>query len=186
MAAVDRRPRKGMNRKPGRGLLRALNRIGTRADMSPPVVRKSAAPSDPSICDRCGAVYHDRTWRRGRSLRGKILDRAQWTRCPACRQIAGQDEYYGRVLIRGRYAATHLPAIRGRIANVERRAEFTQPEHRVISSAWDGKSLEVLTTSQKLAHRIAREVEKAFGGRARFRWSDTDGTLTATWQREPG
>ncbi len=184
MAAVNRTPRKGMNRKPARGLVRALSRIGTRANMSPPVTRKGE-PRDPSICDRCGAVYHDRVWRWSRTLRAGVLDEAEWTRCPACKQVAGQDEYYGRVLIRGRYAAANLTALRGRIANVERRAEFTQPQHRVISSKWDGKNLEVLTTSQKLAHRIAREIEKAFGGRARFRWSDVDGTMTATWQREP-
>jgi len=32
--------------------------------------------------------------------------------------------------------------------------------------------LEVLTNSQKLAHRIARMIEKAFGGCAHFSWSD--------------
>jgi hypothetical protein len=38
----------------------------------------------------------------------------------------------------------------------------------------------VLTTSQKLAHRIVREVEKLFGGKPRFAWSDKDGSLFAT------
>ena len=38
---------------------------------------------------------------------------------------------------------------------------------------------EVLTTSQKLAHRIAREVAKAFGGKPRFSWDDEDGSLLA-------
>ena len=41
--------------------------------------------------------------------------------------------------------------------------------------------LEVLTTSQKLAHRIARELKKAFGGRTSYVWSD-DRTLLASWQ----
>jgi hypothetical protein len=44
------------------------------------------------------------------------------------------------------------------------------------------EGLEILTTSQKLAHRIARELEKAFGGRARFTWSDREGSLDATWK----
>ena len=73
---------------------------------------------------------------------------------------------------KGSNEAANLDAIRSRIANVERRAEFTQPERRIISSKWDGETLEVLTTSQKLAHRIARELQKAFGGRARYTWSD--------------
>jgi hypothetical protein len=44
--------------------------------------------------------------------------------------------------------------------------------------------LEVLTTSQKLAHRITHELKKTFGGRASYKWSDSDGALFATWQRD--
>ena len=44
------------------------------------------------------------------------------------------------------------------------------------------EGLEVLTTSQKLAHRIAAELEKAFGGRTTFRWTDREGALDATWR----
>ena len=36
---------------------------------------------------------------------------------------------------------------------------------------WTGSALEVLTTSQKLAHRIATELRKAFGGRTTYAWS---------------
>jgi hypothetical protein len=43
--------------------------------------------------------------------------------------------------------------------------------------------LEVLTTSQKLAHRIVRELTKAFRGKAVYEWSDRDGALFATWER---
>jgi len=46
--------------------------------------------------------------------------------------------------------------------------------------------LEILTTSQKLAHRIAHELAKAFGGRAKYQWGRADGEagLLATWQSE--
>lgn len=43
---------------------------------------------------------------------------------------------------------------------------------------------EVLTTSQKLAHRIVHELKKAFRGQAGYAWSDRDGSLLATWQRD--
>jgi hypothetical protein len=55
-----------------------------------------------------------------------------------------------------------------RIRNVARRSGFTQPERRIVSIGRDESRLEVLTTSQKLAHRIASELVKAFGGRASF------------------
>jgi hypothetical protein len=53
----------------------------------------------------------------------------------------------------------------------------------VVSVDREGDALEVLTTSQKLAHRIVNELKKAFRGRATFNWSD-DGTLLAVWRRE--
>lgn len=151
--------------------------------MTPPVALKESVPEDPSVCDICGSVYTAKTWRRGRPLPKMLLNAAAWTICPACKQ-AKRGKSFGRVLVRGSDAIANLDAIRARIANVERRAEFTQPQRRIIASKWDGSTLEVLTTSQKLAHRIAHELQKAFGGRARYTWSDQDGALTAIWQHE--
>ncbi len=160
-----------------KALIRSMNRRGSRSDKTPPVARKQEF-SDPSICERCGAVYSGKSWRRGRRLAAEVMDKAPWVKCPGCEQAAS-GEYHGQVLIEVSDGADR-EAISARIANVERRAQITQPERRVVATNWNGKTLEVLTTSQKLAHRIAREVEKAFGGRAHFSWSDDDGTLLAT------
>lgn len=159
-----------------KGLIRSLDRRGTRSDMSPPVARKQTF-RDPSVCDRCAAVYSAKVWRRGRRLDHVMMDKAAWVICPGCAQAAS-GEYHGRVLIEAP-DDTKRDAIAARIANVERRAQTTQPERKIVSSEWNKKTLDVLTTSQKLAHRIAREVEKAFHGNARFSWSDDDGTLLA-------
>jgi NMD protein affecting ribosome stability and mRNA decay len=173
--------------KTSRGLIRELSRRGSRSDRSPPVARKTASlkPStrlvEPAACERCGAVFVRKTWRRDHRVTDGLLARATWTRCPACAQ-AGSGAYFGRVLIRGTYAAAHETEIRGRIRNVEARARFTQPERRVVSSDRERDVLEILTTSQKLAHRIARELKKAFRGRTTYTWSD-DGTLLAVWER---
>jgi len=169
----------GLNRNAGdKGLVRSKDRRGTRSDMSPPVTRR-AEFRDPSICDRCGAVYSAKTWRRGRRLSEELEKRATWVHCPGCAQ-AEAGEYHGRILIElPQDAAATADAISHRIKNVENRAGFTQPERKVLSSTWKGNGLEVLTTSQKLAHRIAREVAKAFGGKPRFSWDDDDGTLLA-------
>ncbi len=165
-----------------KALIRSMNRRGVRSDKSPPVAQKQKF-SDPSICDRCGAVYSGKSWRRGRRLAREVMDKAQWVKCPGCTQTAA-GEYHGQVLIAAG-DRTSLQAILARIANVEQRAQFTQPERRIVATNWNGKTIEVLTTSQKLAHRIAREVEKAFGGRAHFAWSDDDGCLLATVEITP-
>jgi hypothetical protein len=55
-------------------------------------------------------------------------------------------------------------------------------ERRTAAESWRDGVLEVVTTSQKLAHRIVHELKKAFRGRTTYAWSD-DGTLHATWGR---
>ncbi len=163
----------------GKGLIRSLSRRGTRSDKSPRVVRKTPKLGDPSLCELCGSVYSAKRWKRNPRLAREALARGAWTVCPACLQVeAGR--YYGTVEVAGPAVAAKLDSIRRRIANVERRARYTQPERRIVSSDWDGSKLEVRTTSQKLAHRIARELEKAFRGHARYQWSEPLGKLHAT------
>ena len=166
-----------------KGLIRSGNRRGVRADKSPAVARKTPRLREPAVCRRCGSVFVRRTWRANRPLTHDLLGRTSWTVCPACREV-GRAEGYGRVVIRGAYAAAHEEAIRQRIRNVADRARFTQPERRLVSAERHGSVLEVLTTSQKLAHRIVHELKKAFRGRGRYAWSTTDGSLLATWERE--
>jgi hypothetical protein len=163
----------------GKGLIRSLNRRGTRSAKVRPVEARAGRPREGAICERCGAMFSRRTWRRDHAVSDSLLARAAWVVCPACEQT-GREEYFGRVLIRGGAAADE-DAIRRRIQNVAARAGFTQPERRVVSVERRGKVLEVLTTSQKLAHRIAHELKKAFGGRTSYVWSD-DRTLLASWQ----
>jgi ribosome-associated translation inhibitor RaiA len=135
------------------------------------------------MCERCGAVYTRKTWRGAERADKVSMVGLGWTVCPACRQL-GRSEYFGRVLVPGGFARAHEQEIRARIRRVDARARFTQPLRRVVSVSWDGPSFEVLTTSQKLAHRVARELEKSYGGRAEFSWSDRDGELFATWRPE--
>lgn len=167
--------------KPGdRGRIRGNVRKGSRSDLSPPTAVEARGLKDPSMCERCGAVYTRKTWRAGTRTARTSLIGVAWTVCPACRQSL-DGEYYGRVLIRGPISQTSAASVERRIRNVAARAGFTQPERRVLSvGPWQG-GLEVLTTSQKLAHRIAHELEKAFGGEASYRWASRDGELLATW-----
>jgi hypothetical protein len=147
--------------KDGKGRIRALNRRGSKTGKLHAGELASGRPPEPRACDRCGALYARRVWRRGAAISGALLDRVTWTVCPACRQSEQE--------------AGHR--------NVAFHAEGGQPERRIVALTGRGAQLEVLTTSQKLAHRIVRELLKAFKGRARYAWSD-DGTLFARWRRD--
>ena len=165
----------------GKGLIRSHNRAATKTGKSRPAEGSIRRAAEPAACESCGAVFSRRVWRQGRMVSHAFLDRVRWVRCPSCRQ-AGLATGLGRIVIRGSYAETNEALIRRRIANVAARAAYTQPQRRLTSVERRGDVLEVLTTSQKLAHRIVRELKKAFGGRVSYAWSN-DGTLFATWQR---
>jgi len=165
----------------GKALIRSMNRSGSRTGKTVGAARHKQY-REPTVCERCGAVYSRRTWRRGRAISHERMAEAAWDTCPACQQTRA-GEYYGRVLIRGAFARANEPLIRRRIENLAQRAAHTQPQRRVVSVDSNREGLEVLTTSQKLAHRIVHELKKTFRGQARYQWAD-DGSLFATWKRD--
>jgi hypothetical protein len=167
-----------------KALVRALERAGSRSDRSPKVARRVAAVRDQTVCGACGAVFVRKTWRRSsRRLQEAMVQGALPGVCPACRQVVNR-QAFGRVILEGSYVELHAAELLRRIDNVAMRAAFTQPERRLIGIDTRGSTVEVLTTSQKLAHRIARELEKAFRGSVSYHWSDGDGRLLATWHRD--
>lgn len=168
----------------GKALVRALERVGVRSDKSPEVARKVAAVPEQTACGGCGAVFVRKTWRRSsRRLHEAMVQGALPGVCPACRQVVN-GQAFGRVILEGSYVELHAAELLRRIRNVATRAAFTQPERRLIGIDTRGSTVEVLTTSQKLAHRIARELEKAFRGSVSYHWSDGDGRLLAIWHRD--
>jgi hypothetical protein len=176
---MSTRSREGVLRGAGR---RAQDRRGIKDEKGSPSSHHSARYHEPTVCDRCGAVYVRKTWRLDHPVTSDMLEKAHWNVCPPCGQrrtgIA-----YGRVVVSGDFALEHEEEVRRRIANVAARARFTQPERRTLTIEREGKMLEVLTTSQKLAHRIVKELKKLFGGKARYEWDSRDGSLYATWTR---
>ncbi len=170
--------------KQSKGLIRSLNRGFVRDDKSPQVVRKTANYQEPTICERCGSIFARKTWRADHKLSAAAMASVKWSVCPACMQVS-REEGQGRVIIRGSGALQEEETIRRRIQNVAGRAAKTQPERRIASIDWidsdKGRALQVITTSQKLAHRIVHELNKLFrGASAAYAWGD-DGTLFATW-----
>lgn len=165
----------------GKALIRSTSRRGSRSEKSPAGAPRRTPGA--TVCRHCGAVFANKTWRRDRRVTLAFLDGASWRLCPACTQTRSA-EGFGKVVLRGAYVGAHEDAIRSRIANVAERAAFTQPTRRLVSIARERGGLEVIVTSQRLAHRIARELQKAFRGRTSYAWSDRDGALLATWQRD--
>ena len=160
-------------------LITSLQRKRARQDGSPPITKRMRSVQEPAACERCLAVYKLKTWRPAGVAR-RVPAAVNWTLCPACAQVEEQ-EYFGRIRVLRPLEAEREAEVRRRIYNVERRARATQPERRMVLLGRSRDGLEILTTSQKLAHRIARELEKAFGGRSHYEWTDREGVLDAEW-----
>jgi hypothetical protein len=165
-----------------KGLIRSLNRSQTSTGKARAAERSGARIREPAACERCGAVFSRRVWRRG-IVTTALLGRVRWVVCPAC-ELVRQQRGFGRLLVKGPSTRTQDELIRHRIAKVEARGAALQPQRRVVSVERTGDVLEILTTSQKLAHRVARELEKLLGGTVRYAWSD-DRTLFATLTLRP-
>ncbi len=172
------------SRAAGKQRLRDIVYRRTRSHGRPVVPRKAPAPPESTLCRSCGAVYQRKTWRRSaRRAAPALMGQARRGVCPACVRIE-EGRGLGRALLRGSLVSAEPDAIRRRIANVVARARFTQPERRLVSIRADSEGLEVNTTSEKLAHRIVRELEKAFGGRAFYAWSRRERSLLAVWESD--
>ena len=90
----------------------------------------------------------------------------------------------GRVVLRGKYAELNEGAIVKRLEHVAERQRGKGFESPLLSFERTADGLEVVTESQELAQRLARELKKAFHGEATYKWSDGDRSLRATWERD--
>ncbi len=161
-------------------MARALVHRGTRSQHTSLVAKLTRKLTGETMCERCGNVYRDKRWHEASPGERLWPVGFAWTVCPACRQVESQ-QYFGRVLLRGDGALRKFDEIRTRIANVAARARFTQPQRRIVSIERNADEIAVLTTSQKLAHRIVASLVQAFGGKASLSWAPEDGELRAVW-----
>ena len=142
-------------------------------------------PLDVGICPGCHSISRKKRW---------YLDEAEYVslarsggavlrRCPACRKIA--DGFPSGVLtLRGGFLRTHRDEILTIVRNEERRARGTNPLERIMAIREGDGSVEILTTDEKLAQRVGREIRKAYQGTVSYKWSEDANFVRVNWSRE--
>jgi NMD protein affecting ribosome stability and mRNA decay len=168
---------RGMSRRPRADVVHAEYHVLPREATKQ---RHARGMREPVRCQTCGSLYLRRTWRAGARSRRLGLLPAEYDWCPACREQASA-EYFGRLRVLRPLTPEVETEVRRRVANVERRARHTQPSRRLMRIDRFNDRLEIMTTSQQLAHRIGHELKKAFGGRVRYVWTDRENALDASW-----
>jgi len=83
-----------------------------------------------------------------------------------------------------RFEQTHRDEILAIVRNEERRARDTNPLERIMEIREGDGRVEILTTDEKLAQRIGREIRKAYQGSVSYKWSEDANLVRVDWSRD--
>lgn len=164
-----------------------------------PIRRNVASHKDPYseshtrkgrvACQDCGAIYQAGRWRmpeKPETTPRHTLAPQQPTvpvACPACHRIR-DDVPAGVVVLSGKFLEEHSSEILNLVANENQRSMKGNPLQRVmhIAPLEDG-SVEIHTTSDKLAQRIGKALHSAYSGEVRYLFCSDTKLTRVMWQR---
>ena len=148
-----------------------------------PYKPRKGAP-DVGVCPSCHAVCRKKRWYLDEKEYASLAAAGAAARpCPACRKIA--DGFpAGVVTLRGAYLRLHRDDILRLVRNEESRSRGINPLERIMEIREGVDGMEILTTDEKLAQRIGRELRKACRGTVGYRWSEDTKLLRVRWSRD--
>ena len=143
----------------------------------------SKAYSEPTVCPKCGLVYHKKRWVRDENLFQTVADQAQKHKCPACRKI--EDHYFmGMVTITGNFFPTIKPEIINIIRNQEKKEIARNPLARIMSLNNKKNMITVETTNDNLAEAIGKALERSHHGKLGIDLSRDSKFARVNWHRD--
>jgi len=163
--------------------MQTMNKRKSMDTASDPYLLKMST-SEMAVCKRCHAIYYNKRWYLDEELyQEKVsLKDTEKILCPACLKI--KDKFPGGVVtLTGDFLHEHKEEIMNLIRNEEERARGYNPLERIMEVTKMGKRLEITTTNEKLAQRIAKSLERAYRGSVEYKWSSGTKLLRAEWER---
>ncbi len=141
-------------------------------------------PKDGAVCRECGAVYLNKRWTlEPKAQRSVNAEETVKVLCPACQKI--RDRFIGGfVTIQGGFIKEHRDEILNMVRNKEERSKHYNPLDRIMEIKDMEDSIEITTTTEKLAQRIGRMLKKAFSGKVEYKWSSDVKIARVVWTRE--
>ncbi len=141
---------------------------------------------EPSLCERCQAVWRKGKWSLDPEVRKEALrfKKPHKVLCPACRRA--EDGYpAGMLYLKGAFLFSHKDEILNRIKNEEAAALVKNPLDRIIRLEDKGEEgILVETASDRLATKLGKVVAKAFGGDLSIRFSEREKLVRVYWNRD--
>lgn len=116
------------------------------------------------VCEGCHAVYADKHWNYDEARYAEMRAKgATTTQCPGCRALADR-QYRGELTMLAAPPAEGIDERRQRLFDVEALARARDPMARIAELAVEPGKWHLYTTSARLAERLGKELQKAFGG----------------------
>lgn len=150
--------------------------------------RTGRATREPGVCASCGAVYANRRWTVADAKRGNG-EPTHWrpariTTCPACVQMQGGAPS-GYVYLEGAFLVAHRDDIESLLWNEAGRAAEDNPLARIMLWKENGEGkLTLSTTTEHLAQRLGRALEKAYDGKVEYDFSHENKLARVSWKRD--
>ena len=151
-------------------------------------LRTQEAPPEPIVCAGCGAVYEHKRWSKSAAarLRSKKAGQPIAVRiCAACmRRRSGLP--HGFVHVDGGFVRTHRDDLVKLLQNEAARAAEDNPLAGIVAWNEDGHTDDILltTTTEHLAIRLGRALEKAYDGRVLYGFSHENKLAHVWWHRD--
>ncbi len=135
---------------------------------------------DPTVCPRCGAVFHKGRWTWESAPSGAYEEL-----CQACRRV--NDGYpAGIVTLRGAFLKTRRTEILSLARNQEKMEKSARPLHRIMAIKDKGEEIEITTTDIHLPRRIGQALHNAYKGEFDFHYDEEGYFVRVNWTRENG
>ncbi|MEO0198502.1 MAG: BCAM0308 family protein [candidate division WOR-3 bacterium] len=143
--------------------------------------------SDPTICPTCGLVFHNKTWKKDPKLLEKVKKEkdVEYKDCPACRKI--KDNYpLGLLIIQGEVLNNpeKVREVMSLVKHEEEKEQVSNPLARVMKIENLEDRIEISTTTEGLATRLGKALNKAHQGNLEFIFSDNDKFLRVIWKKD--
>lgn len=168
---------------------RDLNRIsfeekGQRAMRSTDVYRPDKGYKEVTVCRKCHAYYFNKRWYLDEAELRKVTkdDIAGMIVCPACLRTQDNNPE-GVVVLKGGYLLAHEDEILNIIRNTEAEARRKNPLARIMEIKQEDDELTILTTDDKLAEKLGRNVNKSHKGDLHYSWGRDQDRIRVRWER---
>ena len=147
------------------------SKIATGAPRS--ILRIRSAPGT-------GLLFHEGIWKwKAQDVKPALQSKL----CPACLQIRN-GRAGGVVELDGSFTVSHRQELLNRIRNVEKQTVSERPLERIISIKESKTQILVSATTEHLAARIGKAIQRDFGGTLDLRYAPEDKFASARRDRD--